>query len=202
MPVLIFLIAYIISAIPFSTIIVKSTSGKNLSREGSGNVGTLNAVRISGNKLIGLYVLIFDVSKAALALLITYYLFFPSLYNISICCVGVMLGHKFNIFLHGKGGIGLAPAMGLILMLNYLPVIIWGIVWIIFYLITRNMDKSIIAACLLNGIIFIAMDNHISDMFQSFLFIGSKEFYLLVIIINTMIIISPSLYKKKILLKK
>jgi glycerol-3-phosphate acyltransferase PlsY len=91
----------------------------DISKEGSGNVGTTNALRVLGAKA-GALVMLGDVGKAFLCctcirLYFTNrapeWMYLYMLYG----GLGVTLGHNFPIQYHGKGGKGIAVTGGIIL---------------------------------------------------------------------------------------
>ncbi len=197
MTFIIFIISYLIGALPLSYFIVKIISGKDITSEGSGNVGTLNAYLVTKNKIIGISILLFDVLKAIFALWIIKSIFGITFQHITVASIGVLIGHKFNIFLKFKGGIGLASALGLVLMINYLPLLIWGIVWVIGKIITKNMDKSIISASIFSIILIWIMPESYLNIFNSCIILEIKEIRILISIINILILLSPIFYKDK-----
>ena len=58
--------AYLLGSIPFSYIVVRLATGKDVRQEGSGNVGATNALR-TGGKLAGFLALLFDALKGVAA---------------------------------------------------------------------------------------------------------------------------------------
>ncbi|HAX48012.1 MAG TPA: acyl-phosphate glycerol 3-phosphate acyltransferase, partial [Bacteroidetes bacterium] len=62
----IFVLCYLIGSFPTAYILVKLRSNKDLTKEGSGNVGTLNSFTVSKSKAIGITVLLIDILKGAL----------------------------------------------------------------------------------------------------------------------------------------
>lgn len=86
-------------------------------REGSGNVGASNTVIMAG-KLAGLLVALLDILKAAAAWWICQDLF-PEMALAGILGgVAAMLGHMFPVWLHFRGGRGLACLGGVVLAYN------------------------------------------------------------------------------------
>ena len=87
----------------------------DIRKEGSGNVGTTNAVRVLGAKA-GLITLIFDISKAWMAAFVVW-LIFRSAYPDHIrllmiyAAFGAVLGHDFPFYIGFKGGKGVATGI-------------------------------------------------------------------------------------------
>lgn len=152
--ILIFVLSYLLGAIPFSYIFVKIFSGKDLRSEGSGNLGTLNSYEVSQNKLIAISVLILDLLKAIIAMAIANQLFgeHNSIGTI-IAGIGIIAGHNWNIFLKFRGGRGLAPAAGLAFAVNLFPLVVWLTLWTI----TKISFKNIHIANCLSSLISIAI---------------------------------------------
>ena len=61
--------AYLIGSIPFGLIVTKILTGKNITKEGSGNIGATNVFRIVSKK-IGTMVLLLDALKPVMALIL------------------------------------------------------------------------------------------------------------------------------------
>ena len=62
-----FLLAYLIGSIPFGLIVTKALTGKNITKEGSGNIGATNVFRTVSKKT-GTLVLILDAIKPIIVL--------------------------------------------------------------------------------------------------------------------------------------
>lgn len=86
--------------------------GSDLRASGSGNPGATNAGRVLGRKW-GVLVLVLDVLKAYLPTLLV--LRSMGLLPALVTGFAVVLGHAFSPFLGGRGGKGVACALGAIL---------------------------------------------------------------------------------------
>lgn len=85
---------------------------KNLLEDGSGNVGTTNAWRVLG-PVPGTMVLILDVSKGILAVALGEFLAKDATGGLLAWALAVW-GHCYSIWLLGKGGKGIATAVGVL----------------------------------------------------------------------------------------
>ena len=97
----------------------------DLSQTGTGNLGATNTMVTFGWSA-GVFVMLFDILKSFLAGKLAQYLF-PTLRIAGmLACIGAMLGHCFPIFLHFKGGKGLAAFGGLVCYYNllFVPIIL------------------------------------------------------------------------------
>ena len=130
------IIGYLLGSIAFSKIVVKLTTGLDLSVEGSKNTGAMNSFETTGKKWIGVVVFILDALKGYAACMIVYHLF-PDAENmmtlLSYAGVFAVIGHNFNLWLRMKGGRGLATSVGVLLFINPLAIPLWGICWLISY---------------------------------------------------------------------
>lgn len=112
---LIVLVSYFIGNISNARII-SFFKRKDITKQGSGNPGTMNMLRTFGFKL-GFLTLVLDVLKAALPSLAGFLIFknseiidkFVALYS---CGVAVVFGHMFPVFYGFKGGKGVACMLG------------------------------------------------------------------------------------------
>jgi glycerol-3-phosphate acyltransferase PlsY len=103
-------LAYLIGSIPFSFLIVKLVTHKDVRRVGSGNVGATNAMR-AGGKAVGIAALLLDVAKGVAAVLIARRLG-ASPGVVGAAAVAVVLGHCYPVWLRFQGGKGAATSAG------------------------------------------------------------------------------------------
>jgi glycerol-3-phosphate acyltransferase PlsY len=104
-------IAFLIGSVNPAAVLAR-TLGADLRTSGSGNPGATNAGRVLGRKW-GVLVLVLDVLKAYLPTLLALNLIglVPGL----VAGLAVVLGHVFSPFLGGRGGKGVACAIGAVL---------------------------------------------------------------------------------------
>lgn len=104
-------VCFVIGGINPATLVAR-TLGIDLRASGSGNPGAANAGRVLGRKW-GALVLALDVLKAYLPTVLVLRTMgtVPAL----VAGLSVVLGHVFSPFLGGKGGKGVAAALGAIL---------------------------------------------------------------------------------------
>ena len=141
---LIIIISYLLGSIPFGFLLTKIFLKKDIRNIGSGNIGATNALR-TGNKTLGYFTLILDISKAILPILIIKNYFQEYIY---ISGLSVFLGHIFPIWLKFKGGKGVATYVGILFCINYLIGLFFIIIWFILYLIFKFSSLSSLIASL------------------------------------------------------
>jgi glycerol-3-phosphate acyltransferase PlsY len=138
--------AYLLGSIPFSYLVVRLVAGKDVRREGSGNVGATNALRTAG-KLAGSLALLFDVLKGVGAVLLAR-LLGASEPLFAAAAVAVVLGHVYPIFLKFQGGKGVATSAGAIGTLKMLPFVLTLLVFAAVVKLSRYVSLgSIVAVC-------------------------------------------------------
>ena len=114
----IFAIAFLLGSVPWGLVISKVFYGKDLREEGSGNIGTTNAIRSMG-KVGGYAVFVLDFGKGLLSGFIAVWIaqalgFDDTMRGIavSVAFLGCTWGHIFSPWLKFKGGKGIAVAIG------------------------------------------------------------------------------------------
>ena len=142
-------IGYILGSFPTAFLLVKFFRGIDITKDGSGNVGTLNTFRITKSKFISFSVLLIDTLKGALSAFIPL-LLFPEIFIFpALAMLFAVFAHCFNPWLGFKGGRGLAVAAGGALVLFPYTIFIWALLWVIFYLMKKNHHIANIAATIL-----------------------------------------------------
>ena len=102
---------FLVGSINPATILARAL-GRDLRSSGSGNPGATDAARVLGPRW-GVVVLLLDVAKAWLPSLLV----LRTMGTLAAIVAGtaVVLGHMFSPFLRGKGGKGVASALGALL---------------------------------------------------------------------------------------
>ena len=140
------LIGYLLGSIPAAYLIVKRVNKLDITKEGSGNVGALNSFEISKSKLIGLTVLIIDLLKGLSSVLIPIFIFPGEFGYPAVGLFFSVFGHCYNPWLEFKGGRGLATAAGGAIIIFPLLLILWCVLWVIFYLMKKNIHFANISS--------------------------------------------------------
>ena len=137
--IFVFLISYILGSIPFGLLLAKLFLNIDVRKIGSKNIGATNVLR-TGNKFIAGLTLFLDISKGAIAVMVSHY-YFPNLIYLS----GLMafLGHIFPIWLRFKGGKGVATYLGIIFSLSIQLGFVFCITWILIAFVTKFLEKEV-----------------------------------------------------------
>ena len=142
MNVVIYLVlAYLVGSIPFSHIFPK-LKGKDVSSEGTKNVGATNALVVAG-PIIGALAWLGDVGKGFLVVFVAYRLMLNP-WIITAMALAAIAGHDFSIFLKFKGGKGVATTGGALLAFDPFFGILVLIIWILTIVVTRYFIPSTI----------------------------------------------------------
>ncbi len=107
-------VCFLIGAVNPATLVARAR-GRDLLASGSGNPGATNAGRVLGRRW-GALVLVLDVLKAYLPTVVV--LRTMGLVAALVAGFAVVLGHVFSPFLRGRGGKGVACALGTVLAIE------------------------------------------------------------------------------------
>ncbi len=140
-------IGYFLGSFPTAYILSRLFFRGDIREKGSGNVGTLNFLRVTQSKLLAIVVLLIDAGKGYLAMLISNGLVEPQF--LILPAMAVVLGHIFPVWLKGKGGRGLATLGGIMLYLEPAAVLVWWFLFGAFYLVTKKYIFAGVAAIIL-----------------------------------------------------
>lgn len=141
-------IAYLLGSIPFGYLLVRLFRKEDIRQTGSGNIGATNVIR-SGSRWLGILTLLLDLGKGFLAVVIAKHLASGgnAIEAASVGALFAVIGHVFPIWLRGKGGKGVATALGVFLGLAPLAALLSLGVFIVIFLFTRYVSlASILAA--------------------------------------------------------
>ncbi len=155
MPTLIVAISYLLGSIPYAYLMGLS-KGKDVSKEGSGNVGTANALHVLGLKAAAL-TLFLDMGKGFLAAYIGS-LLLPGGIGSFLGGAAAVLGHNWSIFLKGRGGKGLATTAGVLIFIK--PILLLPLLAILLLLnaVTSYIAISSVLTSLMLPFFFFLLD--------------------------------------------
>ncbi|HXT21350.1 MAG TPA: glycerol-3-phosphate acyltransferase, partial [Thermoanaerobaculia bacterium] len=102
--------SYLIGSIPWSWLVVRWKTGKDVRDVGSGNVGATNVMRAAGRGA-GALALVLDVAKGVAPVLIVRAIGTTMLVE-SLAALAAVIGHMYPVWLRFRGGKGVATAAG------------------------------------------------------------------------------------------
>ncbi len=152
---LVFVITFALGSVPWGLVISKVFYGKDLRDEGSGNIGTTNAIRSMG-KVGGYAVFVLDFGKGVLSGFIG--LWIASAFGLdeadthlatAVAFFACTYGHIFSPWLGFKGGKGIAVAVGC-LFVTFGPIgaILELMIFVVLVPLTKRVSIGSIAAAL------------------------------------------------------
>ena len=124
-----------------TSIILSKLKGKDIRKEGSGNAGATNTLRVMGKKAAAI-VALFDALKGIIAVLVARLLcsIWDAPLAIYLSALFVMLGHVYPIFFGFRGGKGVMTTIAVIFMLDWRIGLILFALCIAIMLITRYVS--------------------------------------------------------------
>ncbi len=144
MTLLLIIGAYLLGSVPFAIISSRLFGLADPRQYGSGNPGATNVLR-SGNKAAALLTLVGDCAKGWLAVAAASWLGFDA-GTAALAGLAAFLGHVFSVFLRGKGGKGVATALGVLAGIQPLIALIALLTWIAVAGITRYSSLAALSA--------------------------------------------------------
>ncbi|MBQ9067298.1 MAG: glycerol-3-phosphate 1-O-acyltransferase PlsY [Clostridia bacterium] len=132
--VLTLVLAYLIGTFNPTYLLGKLFKKKDIHDYGSGNPGSTNSIRVFGPKF-GFLCMALDIAKGALAVVLCRLLVVPGLAPGSdmaifwelVTGIACILGHMYPLYMHFKGGKGIAASLGILLVINWKLFLIAGI---------------------------------------------------------------------------
>ena len=137
--ILFFTGVFLIGSIPFGLIIGHHWLKLDIRKEGSGNIGMTNVMRVGG-KWAGILTFLLDFGKGATAVLIAKIFFLNSdlkpenqILLLNLSGFLVVLGHVYSVFLKFKGGKGISTLFGVLSILHFTIGLTSVIIWVIIF---------------------------------------------------------------------
>jgi glycerol-3-phosphate acyltransferase PlsY len=196
-------LCYLIGSFPSAYIFVRLKSNKDITREGSGNVGTLNSFKVTQSKAIGVTVLLLDLIKGFLPVYLMMFVFEIEYSSVMLGACGLILGHNFPVWLKFKGGRGLATGAGIFFVVNYFIVIGWSLVWLIVFSLKKKVliSNTVATFCLP---LYIILVNNFNELVVNSAIIGFSltNFTVFSIVITIIILAKHSEVFKNLFQKK
>jgi len=115
--ILIIAIAYLVGSIPVGIILARHYSGKDITKEGSGNIGATNVVRVVGKKA-GILTLFGDALKGIVPLAVSMMVTGDRPHILALVALAAFLGHLYPVFNRFRGGKGVATALGIFIFIS------------------------------------------------------------------------------------
>lgn len=160
---------YLIGSVSFAVLVSHSMGLKDPRTFGSGNPGATNVLR-SGNRLAAVLTLLGDAAKGWVAVMLAAWAWQHDLLPesaIALTGLAAFLGHVYPVFLHFKGGKGVATALGVLLALQPWLALATVATWLIVAYVTRYSSLAAIIAAIFAPFYYILGGNVAWRMDQS-----------------------------------
>lgn len=155
LPIALIALAYLVGSMPFSYLVARAFSGKDVRVEGSGNVGATNVARTAG-RAAGIVALLLDIAKGYGVVVLARWMVvraewpFPTgvqpweSREMWIALAGLIgvLAHMYPVWLRFHGGKGVATAAGVILALDARVFLGAVLVFAIVVLLSRTVSLA------------------------------------------------------------
>ncbi len=138
-------VGYLLGAIPFGYLLVRTLKGQDVRATGSGNIGATNVARTSPG--LGVATLLLDAAKGLAAVLVARALFsgpHQALIMTTAACFAV-LGHLFPIWLKFRGGKGVATTFGAFILLTPKSILCMVVLFLILAVAFRYVSLGSVA---------------------------------------------------------
>lgn len=149
------LIGYVLGSIPTAYLVVRWKSRLDIRTAGSGNVGTYNAFDVTKSKTVAGLVLLVDFAKGLAAVLLTRRLFGGDPDPGWLAALAAIAGHNYPVWLHGKGGRGLATAAGGAFLTFWGLIPAWVAFWAVAFVLVKEINAANVVACALSAAIVV-----------------------------------------------
>ncbi|UII28450.1 glycerol-3-phosphate 1-O-acyltransferase PlsY [Fulvivirga maritima] len=148
------LLSYLLGSIPSAVWFGKALYGIDVREHGSGNPGATNTFRVLGKKA-GIIVMLADIVKgmaaSSVAVILMNLQFIDEknlvTFKLILGVIGVV-GHIFSVFLHFKGGKGVATLLGMMIAIHYEVALLCIVVFVVTLLISKYVSLSSIIGTL------------------------------------------------------
>ena len=143
-----FILIFLLGSIPFGLLISRYLLKIDIRKQGSGNIGMTNVMRVGG-RLPGVLTFVMDFGKGSISILSARNFFSASemdqetqLIFHTLAGITVVCGHVFSIFLHFKGGKGISTLFGVLAILHLNVCIFAALTWASMFLWKRISSLS------------------------------------------------------------
>jgi glycerol-3-phosphate acyltransferase PlsY len=143
------LLGYAFGSIPFGLIFSHLGGAGDIRKIGSGNIGATNVLR-TGRRGLAFVTLICDAGKGFVPVLLFRLAlgFEPALF----AAAGAFAGHLFPVWLHFRGGKGVATYIGIVSALSWPAGVFFCAVWLCVAVLTRYSSLSALIAAALTPV--------------------------------------------------
>ena len=140
-------LGYFLGSIPFGFLVVRKFRGEDIRRVGSGNIGATNVAR--SFPLLGILTLVLDALKGVAAVTLTREIFPGTPVLAATAALFAIIGHVFPVWLHFRGGKGVATGLGAFIVLAPKSVLFAVAIFVAIVFLFRYVSLGSVLAVLL-----------------------------------------------------
>ncbi|NPA57685.1 MAG: glycerol-3-phosphate 1-O-acyltransferase PlsY [Aquificae bacterium] len=166
------LFTYLIASIPFGYIVGRML-GRDIRKEGSGNIGATNVARTLGKKA-GAVVLFLDMLKGFLPVYLAKAYGFDDKF-VALVGLTAVVGHCYSVFMGFKGGKGVATGIGVLIALSPTVALIVILLWLGVFLTSGYVSLASVISAAVSWIVM--------------LYVEQNFYYSLITLISSLIIV-------------
>lgn len=187
--------AYLIGCLPSAWFVTKYFFGKDIRKEGTGNIGAMNTYDVTGSKISGFLVFFMDFLKGMLTVYLVILIFDSDFYFVRLAGIFAVIGHNYNVFLTMKGGRGLSTSAGVLSLINPISIFLWIIMYFTSKkVINDNVHIGILGGCVGSIILLIGFPEaglKATATLTTFDILPFKIFHILICVIIISKLIKP-----------
>ncbi len=148
------IIGYLFGSIPFGLVLSQAAGLGDIRNIGSGNIGATNVLR-TGNKGLAAATLLLDGLKATAAVLLVDHWYGQT--PAHMAALGAFLGHVYPVWLHFKGGKGVAAFVGGLFGLCWQAGLAFCAIWLFMAYAKRFSSLAAITAAIAMPLILLLL---------------------------------------------
>lgn len=144
-------LAYLLGSIPSGVIIARTFANRDVRNIGSGHVGALNTMRAAGI-FAGAFTLLADAAKAIVAIQFARAATGGE-WGAVLAGLIAVIGHCWPFYTRFRGGMGLAPSIGSLFVLDFPALIALVIFWFPLKYILQSSPRASVGVALLSPLV-------------------------------------------------
>lgn len=157
-------VGYLLGSIPFGLVITRLAGLGDIRSIGSGNIGATNVLR-TGRKDLALATLLLDSGKAGIAAVIFNLAFGNAFPAIGLFAgATAFLGHCYPVWLHFKGGKGVATYAGLLIAAVWKVALFAAPCWLLIAFVTRRSSVAALVTAALVPVVGWALNYSLNSV--------------------------------------
>ena len=145
---------YLIGSIPFGYLLIRMAGLGDIRAIGSGAIGATNVLR-TGRKGIAALTVVLDIGKGTLAALLASRMGDPVLPLVAGSAA--VLGHCTSVWMRGRGGKGVATALGAVIAWSWPAALVCAGLWLATAVLTRRSSAASLVATIAAAPLLLAL---------------------------------------------